>query len=236
VAANGGFSVSVHSIWEMTMGTVFQFTITAKTPLLMHKDDVEASDRLKEWRTDPKNQDSSVPGDDRSPAWTWMTHCYSNGKVLAMPADNLSAALLQAGMAMPLKGNKTFKELSQTGLFIVEDFFPLLIGGREIPNEEIEALTKLPFREQAEGVKKLGFTLLVKRAKVGQAKHVRVRACFAEYTCKGTVEVVAKELTDDRVNMMFDIAGDKKGWGDGRPGSPRRPWRFGRFNVVLKKV
>lgn len=218
------------------MSLKFQFTITPKTPLLMHADDIEAADRLKAWRQDPKNQDVSVPGDDRSPAWTWMSGCYTDGKQLVMPADNLSAALLQAGMSMPLKGNKTFKELSQTGLFLVEDFFPLLVDGKPILKADIDKLAALTFAEQAAAVKELGFSLFVKRAKVGSSKHVRVRACFDNYECRGTVEVLAKELPEERVRQMFDIAADKKGWGDGRPGSPRRPWRFGRMNIELKKV
>ena len=214
----------------------YKFTLRTKTPLLMHADDIEASDRIKAWRTDPKNQDISVPGDDRSPPWTWMNGTYTDGKQVAMPADCLSAGLLQAGMAMPLKGNKTFKELSQTGIFIVEDFFPLLIDGKPILKADIDALAQLPFPEQVIAVKNLGFSLFIKRVKIGSAKHVRVRACFDKYECSGTFEITAKEFTDDRVHQLWEIFADKKGWGDGRPGSPRRPWRFGRCHVELVKL
>jgi hypothetical protein len=50
----------------------YEFVLKCLSPILIHGDDVMASDELTAWRKDPKNKSVSVPGDDRSPAWTWI--------------------------------------------------------------------------------------------------------------------------------------------------------------------
>jgi len=72
--------------------TEMSFELKGITPLLMHRDDVEAADEVKAWRADPKNKNISVPGDDRSPAWTWQIYCYSDGVHLAYPQENIMVA------------------------------------------------------------------------------------------------------------------------------------------------
>ena len=88
------------------------FELTGEMPLLMHSDDVEAADELKEWRKDPANKDLSVAGDDRSPAWTWQTYLYSDGEHVTIPGANLMVNLRTAATQIILKKQKTFKELS----------------------------------------------------------------------------------------------------------------------------
>lgn len=110
----------------------YKFKFTSRTSMLMHADDVEAADRLKEWRKDPSNSDLSTPGDDRSPPWTWRTYLYAgkiNGQMeIVVPQSNVMAALRYAGSQMTLKGNKTFKKLSQSGISIDEEFCKLEVG------------------------------------------------------------------------------------------------------------
>jgi hypothetical protein len=100
--------------------------------MLMHADDVEAADRLMAWRKDPSNNELSTPGDDRSPPWTWRTYLYA-GEIdghqqVVVPSANVMAALRYAGSQMTLKGNKTFKKLSQSGIAILEEFCSLKVG------------------------------------------------------------------------------------------------------------
>ena len=214
----------------------FKFTLKSISPLLLHADDVELSDQVKAWRVAPDNKQISVPGDDRSPPWTWMTYCYTNGTHITVPSDNLSACLLKAGAQVILKGQKTFKEATQCGLFIVHDHMPVLVDGKPIQVADINALRDFAFAKQAASVKDLGFTLFVKRAKVGAAKHVRVRARFEKWSLNGEVHVLAKEITEGHLKQIFDIAGFYKGLCDWRPGSPKSPGRFGRFEVSLEKL
>lgn len=212
----------------------FTFELTGTSPLLLHADDVEKSDALQEWRRDSKNRDVSVAGDDRSPAWTWQTYLYSDGTQLVIPQENLSASLLAAAAGMTLKGKKTFKEASQTAIILHEDFFPLLVGGKPVAVKPIEQLAGLPFAQQAQKVKPLGFDLFMKRVRVGRAKHVRVRPRFEHWSIRGTVEIVSQEVNQDSLKRMFDDAGFYKGLCDWRPGSPTKPGRFGRFKAELK--
>lgn len=214
----------------------FAFTLTGLSPLLFHADDVEKADALGEWRKDSHNKDVSKPGDDRSPPWTWQTYLYSDGDNLVLPQDNLSAALLSAGAGMILKGRKSMKEASQTAVLLHEDFFTLLVNGKSIAISEIDKLSKMTFQEQSEAVKELGFSLFVKRATVGSSKHVRVRPRFDNWSFKGTAEIVSQEMTEDSLRRMFDDAGFYKGLCDWRPGSPKKPGRFGRFKAELKKA
>jgi hypothetical protein len=134
---------------------------------------------------------------------------------------------------MTLKGTKSFKEASQVGLFLVEDHFPILIGGKPIALKSIQALWDLDFESQLEKVHELGFDLLVKRARVNSTQHVRVRPMFDGWEIRGHVDIVAPEIKEPDLKKMFEIAGFYKGLGDWRPGSPKSPGRFGRFNPTL---
>ncbi len=94
----------------------YEFQLDGLTPLLVHADDVEASDRLQEWRKAPENKSLSTPGDDRSPPWTWQTYLYTDGTHLTVPSDNVMVALREAGCEITLKRQTTFKALTQSGL------------------------------------------------------------------------------------------------------------------------
>jgi len=214
------------------MTTEFNFELTGIMPLLMHADDIEASDMLQEWRKDPANKNLSVAGDDRSPAWTWQTYCYSDGKHLAMPSENIMVALRQAGSQLILKKQKTFKEISQSGLLITTEHCEFRANGKQVPVESIRALRAKTFRDQAEGVQKLGFRLFAKRARVGQAKHVRVRARFDSWSVSGRIQVLVPEITEDILTRLFDLAG-RVGLCDWRPGC-KTPGPFGMFTASVR--
>lgn len=206
------------------------------TPLLMHQDDVDAADRLEAWRKDPANKNLQTKGDDRSPPWTWHSYLYTDGEHLAIPIDNLMACLRDAGAKVILKKQTTLKSASQSGLFIGQQFADFFVAGKQIPAAAIYAIRTLTFPEQKEAVKKLGFTLFAKRARVGQAKHVRVRPRFDSWKATFTIEVLAPEITKEHLISLLDVAGDKQGLCDWRPGPPKggQPGRFGRFVVETK--
>lgn len=211
------------------------FTLTGLTALLLHADDVEAADALSEWRTNPANKNARKPGDDRSPPWTWQTYLYSDGAHMALPSENMMVCLRQAGTQMILRGQKTLKELTQSGLLIPSEFLTLCIRGAQIPMSAITALRDLPFSEQSTAVKELGFRLLAKRAAVGKAKHVRVRARLDDWSLSGELLVhpfAQSALTLERLRELFTIAG-RCGLGDWRPAG-RTPGVFGMFDSALK--
>lgn len=213
-----------------------EYTLTGHTALLMHADDVEASDTLKEWRDDPKNKNISVAGDDRSPAWTWHTYLYTDGENLVMPVDNIMVCLRKAGAKLIMKKQTTFKEATQNGFIPAAEYAEFLSGGKPVPVAPIYKLRDLPFKQQAERAAEMGFSLFVKRAKVGQAKHVRVRPRFEVWQVKGLIEVdtvTVPELTFQVTEKIFHLAG-WVGLCDWRPGSPKSPGSYGMFTSKLK--
>jgi len=218
---------------------LYDFELIGVTPLLVHADDLEAADRLSEWRKDPANGNISKAGDDRSPPWTWQTYLYTDGNVLTVPSDNIMVALRHAGAAMKMPGGRsglTYKSITQSGLLFVDEHIPLLVGGKTISAKAIQEMDGT-FAEQRQQVVDLGFQLYVKRAKISSSKHVRVRPRFEEWALRGRIEVLAEqEITGTVLGELFAIAGNSKGLCDWRPSSPKSPGPFGRFAVTLKKA
>lgn len=214
---------------------IYDFTLTGLTPLLLHSDDVELADELGHWRKAPENKNLSKPGDDRSPPWTWKTYCYSDGETIGVPADNLMVSLRQAGAAIIIKGNTTFKSVTQSGLMIDQIHIPILVDGKVVSAKKIEKIEG-EFSKHASEAKKLGFSLFVKRARVGQSKHIRVRPRFEQWELRGRIETTVEEITTVILQQLFDIAGKYKGLCDWRPSSKSSPGPFGRFQAKLEEV
>ena len=217
----------------------YKFSLTGEMPLLLHADDIEAADALKAWRIAPENKNLSVPGDDRSPAWSWQSCLYSDGEHIAMPSQNVMVALRQAGAQIVMKKQKTFKEVSQSGMVITSEFCDFKVKGKQVPikgiswqdSSEAEPTT---FREQCELAESRGFKLFVKRARIGQSKNVRVRPRFDTWSVSGELNVVAAELTFEVLQKMFELAG-RVGLGDWRPGC-KTPGPYGMFEAKLMKA
>ena len=212
---------------------LFDFELISVSPLIMHVDDVEQSDRLKVWRTSPENRNRSVAGDDRSPPHTWKTYLASDGEHLVVPYEYIMASLRGAGARVKITGNRTYKSETQSGLLIPSESLPILVSGKPISAAAVDAI-KGEFPEHAEAVKSLGFRLFVKRAKVGQSKHVRVRPRFDQWSLKGQIRVISEDIMQSTLTQIFEIAGQQFGIGDWRPNSPKSPGPFGRFSATLR--
>lgn len=212
-----------------------EFTLTGISPLLVHADDVIAADELIRWRKDPGNKSISVPGDDRSPAWTWQTYVYSDESNLCMPSDALMVALRFAGAKVTMKKQETFKSATQSGIVIDQEYLPIQGGKGVVSVASIAKIKDLPFDEQMAAVESLGFKLDVRRAVVGSSKHVRVRPRFEPWSLKGTLNVTEQAITTEVLQTLFDIAGDRSGIGDWRPSS-KKSGTYGRFRVTLNPI
>lgn len=210
------------------------FELRGLTAMLQHKDDIEMADRLDQWRKDPRNKGISKAGDDRSPAWTWQSCLYHDGKHISMASENIMVCLRQAGAQMILKKQKTFKEISQSGMSILTEFCEFTTGGRQISMHDIIAIRDMSFEQQADACRELGFRLWCKRAKIGTSKHIRVRPRFDDWAIRGELLVVAPELTLDAVRQLFDLAG-RVGLCDWRPGC-KTPGPFGMFEAIVSQV
>jgi hypothetical protein len=206
----------------------YEFTLKGTSPFLMHRDDIEAGDDLKAWREDPKNSSVSVRGDDRSPAWTWQTYLYHNDETLVLPSENMMACLRKAGDRIILKNRKTYRELTQSGLLIAQQDLQFRCEDRLVPYASIHAMHDLPFKEQADRVRDMGFSLFLKRS-----KNVRVRARFEDWSVTGVIESIDAALTAAIVDQLFDIAGRYIGLGDWRP-SAKTPGPYGMFTSQVR--
>lgn len=214
----------------------YKVTITGLSDLIFHADNIEWGEQMRRWREDPRNKAASVAGDDRSPACTWIGSLYNDGSNVAIPSDNLMRCLMEGGAQVPVPGGKngkTFKAQTQSGMLVAEEYWPLMVGGKRIPVADIMALVNEPdFQAHVATVKRSGFTLLVKRARIGASKHVRVRPRFATWSASGTLQVWDDQLKLASLTDIIRIAGAYKGIGDWRPSS-RTPGPFGRFEAKI---
>lgn len=212
----------------------FQFTFTGFMPLLMHADDIDGADMLEAWRKDPNNKGVTKAGDDRSPPWTWHTYLYRHDGFIAMPAENVMVALRQAGAQITLKGQKSFKEATQSGLLITEPACEFRNNGERIKLADIDAMHDKPYVEQKAACEKLGFELFAKRASLKSSKNIRVRPRFHKWTVSGEVMVLKPEITNEILQRLFTLAG-KAGLGDWRPSSKTPGWH-GQADVTVQEI
>ena len=212
----------------------FQFTLSGFMPLLMHADNIEGSDELQEWRKQPANKGMSVAGDDRTPPWTWQTYCYHDGEHIVMPAENVMVALRQAGAQMILKKQKTFKEITQSGLLICTEACEFKNDGKQIKWSDVLAMRDKTFKEQSDTCKKLGFELFPKRARVGTSKHIRVRPKFSKWQVSGEIMVLKPEINAEILKQLFELAG-KAGLCDWRP-SGKTPGPYGQADADVAEI
>jgi len=220
----------------------YRVTLNGSTPLILHNDDVEWSDELKAWRDAPENRELSVAGDDRSPAWTYQGYFYWNDDGVAiMPAANILASLAKAGAKVRLKGSETFKCHTQSGLLFEDMEWELLASGKTISRGDLPEIDNLEFVDHATAAREGGYRLFVKRATVGQAKHVRVRPRLDAWQVNGTITVLDPDLfkhtkRENTLLRILEIAGLQIGLGDWRPSAPKKPGPFGKFTVELERT
>jgi len=216
----------------------YKVTVTGKTPLLMHADNIEWADRMEKWKNDPANRKNSKAGDDRSPAFRWLGSLYHDGESVCLPNDNLMRCLMEGGAMVPVPGGrsgKTFKAQTQSGLMVGEPFWPLLVKGKPVPVAPLMALTGEPdYEKHQEAAVAAGFMLFLKRAKIGQSKHIRVRPRFDAWEARGTIDVWDDQITPEILGQILTYAGQYRGLGDWRPGSPSKPGPHGMFTATIK--
>lgn len=214
---------------------VYDVVITGKTPLLMHADNIEWADMLNAWKDDPANKKASKAGEDRTPAWRWIGCLYADDKYVAIPSDNLMRCLMEGGAMVPVPGGKsgkTFKAQTQSGLMIGEAYWAL---EPKIERRYIDALMEEDdFSNHKKRVSELGFSLFVKRARIGQTKHVRVRPRFDTWSATGSIVVIDEQITGQVLRDVLSYAGQYKGLGDWRPGG-RTPGAFGMFSAEVSE-
>ncbi len=216
----------------------YQITLNGLTPLLMHQDNLTFSEKVQAWCKDPANKGNTTAGDDRTPPWTWIGYLYHDGRTIGMPSDNLMTMLREGGAKVAKKGKETFKKQTQSGIMIDQQQWDLLINGKPVSIDPVKNLIgDTDFNAHIDAAENLGFELLVKRATIGRAKHVRVRPMFRSWQLVGSLTVLDEEmsgLTRGVLQTVFDQGGAMCGLGDWRPSSPSKPGTFGRFEATVE--
>jgi hypothetical protein len=216
----------------------YQITLTGKTPLLLHHDDIDWADAMDAWKNDPSNKVGSKAGDDRSPAHRWIGCLYHDGAQLCIPQDNVMRSIMEGGAMVPVPGGKsgkTFKSQTQSGIASPDAYWSLAVAGKSLPYAPVKKLIKEPdFAAHKKAALDMGFSLFVKRAKVGTSKHIRVRPRFDGWSLSGVLLVTDKQITANVLTDILTYAGQYKGLGDWRPGG-KTPGPYGMFDAVVKK-
>lgn len=217
----------------------YEITLTGKTPLLMHQDSIEWADRMDQWKLDPKNKKFSKAGDDRSPAFRWIGFLYHDGTTVALPQDNLMRCIMEGGALVMVPGGrsgKTFKAQTQSGMMCETPFLPFYAKGKQIRMESIHPLIhETEFSAHETVAESLGFLLWAKRARIGAAKHIRIRPRFDDWSVVGNLVVFDKQITADVLMDILESAGRLKGLCDWRPSS-RTPGPFGTFDASIREI
>lgn len=211
------------------------------TSMLMHADDVEAADKLSAVRARQKSdKKTSVKGDDRSPAWSWKTYLYADEGSIVLPTANLQTAMMKAGAEFKLDARKSLKSATMSMLRFDQVGWPIFVDAkRALTTKQIDSIADDdPFEEHSKAALAMGFILDVRRATVGQSKHVRVRPKFAPgWWCEGVIANTNPELmSEDTLRRLLEYCGDMVGLGDWRPSSPKKPGPHGRFTIEMKKL
>jgi len=215
----------------------YQITLNGLTPLLMHNDNLAFTEKVQKWCKAPENKAYSIAGDDRTPPWTWIGYLYHDGKHIGINSDNLMTMLREGGAkVLTGKGKETYKKPTQSGIMIDQQQWQILLNGNPIPIEKIKKLIgNTDFADHVETAESLGFELLVKRAKIGRSKHIRVRPMFREWQAVGSLTVIDDEISGipkEVLQTILNQSGAVCGLCDWRPSSPNSG-TFGKFNPVV---
>lgn len=216
----------------------YKVTLKGLSPILMHQDNPVFTESVKRWRINPENKGKSVNGDDQQPGWAWIGYLYHNSHVVGIPSDNLMTMLREGGAKVDTgKAKTTFKRQTQSGLYIEETIWPLLLDtGKPVDFAAIRDTLggEEDFSAHVPAVQSMGFDLMIKRAKVGMSKHLRVRPIFAAgWSCSGKIVVTDDTLTKKVLESILHMAGNYCGLGDWRPSSPFAPGRYGMFEAEV---
>lgn len=214
----------------------YAVTLTGTMPLLMHGDNLDWREMLSQWRAHPDNKAKSVAGDDRSPAWSWIGGVYHDGEVLGIPSDNLMTVIREGGarVSVPGKRSLTYKRQSQSGIIVNELLWPIITPQGTVSWSDVNALCDNPdFAVHKAFALAHGFELFQKSARVGQSKHIRVRAKFAKWSASGSIMVFDDTITTNVLTAILTGAGRYAGLCDWRPAAPKSPGQFGTFTATI---
>lgn len=127
----------------------YEVTLNGRTPLLMHADNIEAQDELKLWQVE--NPEKGVKGDDRYPAWTWITRISTDftGQYVAITQPSLVAMIRDASKQILLKSiepgggsQKRATECAMSNIVVQQDGI-LIVNGNPISYDTLQCIAQM---------------------------------------------------------------------------------------------
>lgn len=210
------------------------FRLTGVTPLLLHADNIDWADQLEAWRRDGQNKKRSKAGDDRSPAWTWIGYLWHDGNRVGIIAEALLRCMSAAGASYTMPGSrKSYKAAMMSAVRVPEFVSPIETPSGEVRMADVEPLKdEDSFETHRDRVRQLGFELDVRRVKIGQSKHIRVRPRFDRWHCDIDLLVDTDVIDIKTLTAILNHAGQYQGVGDFIPGA-KTPGLYGQFKAEL---
>jgi len=149
----------------------------------------------------------------------WRQTVHSNGKVI-LPAYVIEATMIVASRNQKI-GKHFMPKMVTSGTSIQEFEVPILYEGKTFTVDDIAE------REW----------LFSCAAKIGKNTILRTRAAIPiGWYVEFTLDVTRKLLTEKILRDLFDRAGYECGFLDQRPSAPKKPGKFGQFNLAKFEV
>lgn len=239
--------------------------LDGKTALFIHQDDVTKADEVEDWRIDNPNTkrgDDRCP----SWTWLTYLY-ENNGmlvipqiNIMALFRDSGQKIPMKA-VDETCKTTASLKSETQSQL-VIEGDAVLKVNGKALKYKTLQDIAMLEgnssseslgsarkdkqaasrrargaFALQCKAAQEVGIRLDVRRATIGQAKHVRVRPVCDVWSCEFPVIATGDIFTkQDNFERLLQMAGRFIGIGDWRPGSPKKPGPYGQFEPTVKVV
>jgi hypothetical protein len=195
---------------------------------------------VKAWRRDPLHKNTDK-GDDRHPPWTWITYLYLGADgFVSLPQTTLIKMLVEAGKSFKMPGSRKSLKGAVAALIQFDRIhYPLTFDGdKQVNHDTLAPIADMEtYDEQEAEVKKLGFTIDMRRVTVSTSKHIRTRPHFHNWSVTGRIRVDNTDGTLDKntIEELFNFAGRFQGVCDYRP-SARNPGPFGTFDATVKRI
>lgn len=187
-----------------------KFRIAGTAPLIMHNG--QLADPANEWTRAVKEisgkRKKTTADYDEMARLEWMGSLYLEDSQPCIPGYVFEAALIGRGGAA--RKQKMGKQAA-AGLYVTKNF-PLVYEG---PHETHELWLDERFR-------------LVVPVKIGQARIMRTRPLFAEWSAEIEVEFDSQLVNAEDVHLWVQTAGYEVGLMDWRP-------KYGRFSVTWEE-
>jgi hypothetical protein len=181
---------------------VIDVTLTARTPMLMHK-----------YSASVGPQESTPTTQKYDDEWRKTAYVDPEG-FLYVPDTCIEAMILAAGRSRKV-GKHYLKKYIASGVIVAEQFPRVTIKGKNITLSDVEK----------------NHWVDTQGAIVGKSRIDRRRVRLSDWELRFTIKLDSPLITAEILKQILIAASTNEGLLDQRPGSPNKPGKFGQFYV-----